>query len=112
MSGGNSELLEVQEKLQTLTTEYDRLNDEWTGKLADQQADFQKEKHVSRKDLCFLLTGHHTKSDIHTYGVTYIRSKEGSSAIEHAVDCCRLSPSRVALSPARRVLCSVFVRIV
>lgn len=51
MSGGNAELLEVQEKLQTLTTEYDRLNDDWTGKLAEQQADFQKEKHVRRKDV-------------------------------------------------------------
>lgn len=53
MSGGSPELVEVQEKLQTLTTEYDRLNDEWTGKLADQQADFQKEKHVRPEDLVF-----------------------------------------------------------
>lgn len=51
MSGGSPELVEVQEKLQTLTAEYDRLNDEWTSKLADQQADFQKEKHVRPKDL-------------------------------------------------------------
>ena len=57
MSGGSSELLEVQEKLQTLTTEYDRLNDEWTSKLADQQADFQKEKHVRRKKrFVFMVT--------------------------------------------------------
>lgn len=53
MSGGSAELLEVQEKLQTLTTEYDRLNDEWTGKLVDQQADFQKEKHVRDKRILF-----------------------------------------------------------
>ena len=51
MSGGSAELLELQEKLQALTTEYDRLNDDWTGKLAEQQADFQKEKHVRRKDV-------------------------------------------------------------
>lgn len=47
MSGGNSELAEVQEKLELLNTEYDRLNDEWTGRLAGQQDEFQREKYVS-----------------------------------------------------------------
>lgn len=47
MSGGSSELAEVQEKLELLNTEYDRLNDEWTGRLAAQQDEFQREKFVS-----------------------------------------------------------------
>lgn len=46
MSGGSSELAEVQEKLELLNTEYDRLNDEWTGRLAAQQDEFQREKYV------------------------------------------------------------------
>lgn len=48
MSGGNSELAEVQEKLELLNTEYDRLNDEWTGRLATQQDEFQRDKYVRR----------------------------------------------------------------
>lgn len=49
MSGGNPELLEVQEKLELLNTEYDKLNDEWTGRLAAQQDEFQREKYVRLK---------------------------------------------------------------
>ncbi len=43
---GSSELAEVQEKLELLNVEYDRLNDEWTGRLAAQEDEFQREKHV------------------------------------------------------------------
>lgn len=46
MSGGSSELLEVQEKLQALSIEFDKANDEWNGKLAAQQDEFQQEKYV------------------------------------------------------------------
>ena len=46
MPGGSSELAEVQEKLELLNIEYDRLNDEWTGRLAAQENEFQREKHV------------------------------------------------------------------
>lgn len=46
MSGGNAELLEVQEKLKVLNADYDKLNDEWTGRLAAQNDEFQREKHV------------------------------------------------------------------
>lgn len=54
MSGGNSELLEVQEKLELLNAEYDKLNDEWTGRLAAQQDDFQREKYVRVKGSSFM----------------------------------------------------------
>lgn len=40
MSGDDSELQEVQEKLQTL-------NNEWTVKFAAQEEEFQREKYVS-----------------------------------------------------------------
>lgn len=53
MAGGNSELAEVQEKLELLNTEYDRLNDEWTGRLAAQQDEFQREKYVRVTDNLF-----------------------------------------------------------
>lgn len=43
---GSSELAEVQEKLELLNIEYDRLNDEWKGRLAAQEDEFQREKHV------------------------------------------------------------------
>lgn len=46
MSGGNAELLEVQEKLKVLNADYDKLNDEWTGRLAAQNDEFQREKYV------------------------------------------------------------------
>lgn len=46
MSGSSSELQEVQEKLRALNTEYDKLSDEWRGKLAAQQDEFQREKQV------------------------------------------------------------------
>lgn len=48
MSGGSSELVEVQEKLELLNIEYDRLNDELTGRIAAQQDEFQREKYVRR----------------------------------------------------------------
>lgn len=51
MSGSSSELQEVQEKLRTLNTEYDKLSDEWRGKLAAQQDEFQGEKHVRPKKI-------------------------------------------------------------
>lgn len=54
MAGGNSELAEVQEKLELLNTEYDRLNDEWTGRLAAQQDEFQREKYVSHRQSVFV----------------------------------------------------------
>lgn len=44
---GSAELLEAQEKLQNLNIEYDRLNDEWKGKLTAQQDEFEREKYVS-----------------------------------------------------------------
>lgn len=46
MSGGNSELAEAQEKLEQLQIEYDKAKDEWTGRLAAQQDEFQREKYV------------------------------------------------------------------
>lgn len=53
MSGGNSELAEVQEKLELLNAEYDKLNDEWTGRLAAQQDEFQREKYVRATKIFF-----------------------------------------------------------
>ncbi|CAM9330763.1 unnamed protein product, partial [Ectocarpus sp. 4 AP-2014] len=50
MSGGNAELLEVQEKLNVLNADYDKLNDEWTGRLAAQNDEFQREKHDLLQD--------------------------------------------------------------
>lgn len=51
MPGSSSELQEVQEKLRTLNTEYDKLGDEWKGKLAAQQDEFQREKQVRSKKI-------------------------------------------------------------
>ncbi|CAM9385522.1 unnamed protein product, partial [Ectocarpus sp. 12 AP-2014] len=50
MSGGNAELLEVQEKLKVLNADYDKLNDEWTGRLAARNDEFQREKHDLLQD--------------------------------------------------------------
>lgn len=75
MAGGNSELAEVQEKLELLNTEYDRLNDEWTGRLAAQQDEFQREKYVSITD------------DLFACGLSFprtaSRSKERASTASH-----------------------------
>lgn len=43
----SDKLREVQEKLNQLNIEYDRLNDEWSAKLVSQQEEFQREKNVS-----------------------------------------------------------------
>lgn len=49
MSGGGSgEVKALEDKILALNSEYDRLNDEWTNKLAAQQNEFQKEKHVRK----------------------------------------------------------------
>lgn len=45
--GGSAEVKALEEKILALNSEYDKLNDEWTNKLAAQQDEFQREKHVS-----------------------------------------------------------------
>lgn len=44
--GGSAEVKALEEKILDLNSEYDKLNDEWTNKLAAQQHEFQREKHV------------------------------------------------------------------
>lgn len=47
MSGGGSgEVKALEDRILALNSEYDKLNDEWTNKLAAQQDEFQREKHV------------------------------------------------------------------
>ena len=46
MSEGIPEVTELKEKLHNLNNAYNKLDDEWTGKLAVLEDGFQKEKYV------------------------------------------------------------------